>query len=47
MKTCLICAAEQPNDAPTCSMCGEGSWSDPAPDAAATPEGAKPDEASS
>ena len=28
MKTCLICHAEQSADAPTCSECGEASWSD-------------------
>jgi hypothetical protein len=28
MKTCLICHSAQPADAPTCSECGEASWSD-------------------
>jgi len=37
MKTCLICAAESPDNAPTCAACGEGSFGPPAQKPAAAP----------
>jgi len=37
MKTCLICAAESPDNAPTCAACGEGSFGAPAQKPATVP----------
>lgn len=42
MKTCLICSNTHEDDAVTCAMCGEGSWSESAPSVPGAPVSVAP-----